>query len=133
MSNPIVYFEIAGPDGARLREFYSGVFGWEIDDSATIAARSTGGLRGGIRQNLADKVFYVGVEDIKCRACEDRGRWGHHRASAHGRARRGHLRAVPGLGGKPPGRRGEGDLCHLTLAQAGAQGLHGRWIEETPR
>jgi predicted enzyme related to lactoylglutathione lyase len=64
MSHPIVYFEVAGPDGARLREFYSGVFGWEIDDSTTIAARSTGGLRGGIRQDPADKVFYVGVEDI---------------------------------------------------------------------
>lgn len=44
MGNPIVYFEIAGPDGAQLRSFCASVFGWEIDDSATIAARSTGGF-----------------------------------------------------------------------------------------
>jgi predicted enzyme related to lactoylglutathione lyase len=64
MSAPIVYFEVAGPDGARLREFYSGVFGWEIDANSSITAASTGGLRGGIRQDPAEKVLYLGVPDI---------------------------------------------------------------------
>ncbi|NNE47827.1 MAG: hypothetical protein HKN37_14340 [Rhodothermales bacterium] len=64
MSAPIVYFEIAGPDGARLRSFFEQVFGWEIDGSSTIASRSTGGLRGGIREDPPDKVFYLGVDDI---------------------------------------------------------------------
>lgn len=29
MPNPVVSFEIRGPDAARLREFYSSVFGWQ--------------------------------------------------------------------------------------------------------
>lgn len=64
MSNPIVYFEIAGPDGARLQSFFKSVFGWEIDGSSTIASSSTGGLRGGIREDPPDKVLYMGVDEI---------------------------------------------------------------------
>jgi len=48
MCAPIVFFDIAGPDGERLREFYAGVFGWSIDANSMIAASSTGGLRGAI-------------------------------------------------------------------------------------
>ena len=61
---PIVYFEVAGPNGASLKSFYSSVFGWNIDAANTIAAASTGGLRGGIRQDPPEKIFYVGVPDI---------------------------------------------------------------------
>jgi uncharacterized protein len=64
MSAPIVYFEIAGPDGARLKEFYSTVFGWSIDAHSSIAAASTGGVKGGIRQDPPEKVLYLGVPDI---------------------------------------------------------------------
>jgi predicted enzyme related to lactoylglutathione lyase len=59
MSSPIVYFEIAGPDGARLRSFFKSVFGWEIDGSSTIASRCTGGLRGGIREDPPDVLAKV--------------------------------------------------------------------------
>jgi uncharacterized protein len=31
MSNPVVHFEIIGPDGAKLHSFYHDLFGWEID------------------------------------------------------------------------------------------------------
>ena len=64
MSSPIVYFEIAGPDSAGLRSFFKTVFGWEIDESSMISSSSTGGLSGGIREDPADKVFYMGVDDI---------------------------------------------------------------------
>lgn len=64
MSAPIVYFDIAGPDGAKLKDFYSTVFGWAIDSHSSIAASSTGGLKGGIRQDPAEKVIYLGVPDI---------------------------------------------------------------------
>jgi uncharacterized protein (TIGR03067 family) len=64
MSAPIVYFEIAGPDGPKLKEFYSAALGWTIDANAGIAAASTGGLKGGIRQDPPEKVFYFGVPDI---------------------------------------------------------------------
>ena len=40
------------------------LWGWEIDGSSTIAPRSTGGLRGGIREDPPDKVLYMGVDDI---------------------------------------------------------------------
>ncbi len=61
---PLVYFEVAGPDGPRLKDFYTTVFGWNIDANSTIAAASTGGLRGGIRQDPPEKIFYIGVPDV---------------------------------------------------------------------
>jgi len=64
MSAPIVYFEIAGPDGPKLKEFYSTTLGWTIDANSSIAAASTGGLKGGIRQDPPEKVLYFGVPDI---------------------------------------------------------------------
>lgn len=30
MPNPVVSFEVRGPDAARLRQFYAAVFGWEL-------------------------------------------------------------------------------------------------------
>lgn len=70
MSTPIVYFELAGPDGGELRTFYSAVFGWKIDQGATISPDSTGGLRGGIRQDPPDKVLYLGVPDVTAKLAE---------------------------------------------------------------
>lgn len=64
MSSPIVYFEIAGPDAGSLRSFFAAVFGWQVDDKSTAAAESTGGIRGGIREDPPDKVLYMGVDDI---------------------------------------------------------------------
>jgi predicted enzyme related to lactoylglutathione lyase len=61
---PIVYFEIAGPEGAKLRDFYAQVFEWAVDSASSIPAASTGGLRGGLRQDPADKIFSVGVPGI---------------------------------------------------------------------
>ena len=55
MSNPIVYFEVAGPNGESLRSFFRNVFDWEIDAKFTIAPHSTGGLTGGIREDPPDK------------------------------------------------------------------------------
>jgi hypothetical protein len=61
---PIVYFEIAGPKGAGLREFYAEVFEWRIDAASGVPASSTGGLRGGLREDPAEKILYLGVPDI---------------------------------------------------------------------
>jgi predicted enzyme related to lactoylglutathione lyase len=65
MAAPIVYFEIAGPESVLLSTFYSTVFGWEIGPRASIAPESTGGLRGGFRQDPAEKLLYLGVADIE--------------------------------------------------------------------
>jgi len=64
MGAPIVFFDIAGPDGAKLSAFYSGVFGWEIDSKLAIAADSTGGVAGTLRPDPAEKIIYLGVADI---------------------------------------------------------------------
>ena len=61
---PMVYFELAGPDGPKLKEFYATVFNWKIDEHSTIAAATTGGIKGGIRQDPPEKIFYLGVPDI---------------------------------------------------------------------
>lgn len=31
MGSPVVHFEVLGKDGAKLRDYYSELFGWEID------------------------------------------------------------------------------------------------------
>ena len=64
MPAPIVYFEIAGPKGAGLRDFYAQVFDWQVDAASGIPAATTGGLRGGFRDDPAEKIFYLGVPDI---------------------------------------------------------------------
>lgn len=32
VTNPVVHFEILGPDGASLIEFYRDLFGWQLQD-----------------------------------------------------------------------------------------------------
>jgi predicted enzyme related to lactoylglutathione lyase len=61
MAAPIVFFDIAGPDAAKLKSFYSGVFGWNIDAANAI---KTGALDGTLRQDPAEKIIYLGVPDI---------------------------------------------------------------------
>jgi predicted enzyme related to lactoylglutathione lyase len=67
MADPIVYFDIAGPAEAGLKRFYAELFGWAIDEADSIAAASTGGLRGGLRKDPPGKVLYIGVPDINAR------------------------------------------------------------------
>ena len=31
MGQPVVHFEVVGKDGAKLQEYYSELFGWEVD------------------------------------------------------------------------------------------------------
>lgn len=62
MPAPIVFFDIAGPDGAKLKTFYSGVFGWNID--AQLGIKTPGGLDGTLRQDPPEKIIYLGVPDI---------------------------------------------------------------------
>jgi uncharacterized protein len=60
-SAPIVFFDIAGPDAAKLKDFYAGNFGWGIDAANGI---TTPDLKGTLRQDPAEKIIYVGVPDI---------------------------------------------------------------------
>ena len=58
---PIVFFDIAGPDAAKLKEFYAGNFGWDIDAALGI---KTPRLDGTLRQDPPEKIIYIGVTDI---------------------------------------------------------------------
>jgi|SRR5580693_3510423 len=60
-SAPIVFFDIAGPDAGKLKDFYAGNFGWSIDAKDAI---KTPGLDGTLRQDPAEKILYIGVPDI---------------------------------------------------------------------
>lgn len=64
MPAPVVFFDIAGPDAASLGRFYARVFDWDIatDGRFTIAAAAP--LPATIRQDPADKMIYLGVDDV---------------------------------------------------------------------
>jgi len=60
-SAPIVFFDVAGPDAAKLKQFYAANFGWAIDGSNRIA---TPKLEGTLRQDLPETLIYLGVANI---------------------------------------------------------------------
>ncbi len=64
MSAPIVFFDIAGPDETALRKFYEEIFDWPCGKPETFAPGNAPVLQGSIRQDPAEKVFYMGVNDI---------------------------------------------------------------------
>jgi predicted enzyme related to lactoylglutathione lyase len=68
----VVWFEVVGKDGARLRSFFSSLFGWQIAESGTgmdygLVAAANGGIGGGIgRSQDGGEGFvtvYVEVDD----------------------------------------------------------------------
>jgi predicted enzyme related to lactoylglutathione lyase len=58
---PIVFFDIAGPDAAKLKDFYASNFGWSLAVNGEI---KTGNLDGALRQDPAEKILYIGVANI---------------------------------------------------------------------
>ena len=82
MPNPVSYFELGGRNAGKLREFYSELFGWQIEHfgAATFAeyysvASTEGGIAGGIIQTSGEMppnylMVYVTVDDLQ--ACLDR-------------------------------------------------------------
>jgi uncharacterized protein len=83
MSNPVVHFEIIGPDPVRLRGFFGELFGWSYEPTPVAAAvsepdnygfidlltaRDGSGIRGGVGGGPAyhgHALFYVGVPDVE--------------------------------------------------------------------
>ncbi len=75
MGKPVTYFEIAGKDGEKLKQFYGFVFNWKIEQTPIgnfeIDPESDTGITGHIFQ-LPDHIhftkqvtFYVRVDDIQ--------------------------------------------------------------------
>jgi predicted enzyme related to lactoylglutathione lyase len=71
MPAPIVFFDIAGPDSAKLKDFYSKVFGWEIAANNNVTVPTTGPapamLDGTFRQDPPGNLLYFGVTDINAK------------------------------------------------------------------
>jgi hypothetical protein len=83
MGQPVVHFEIIGRDPARLRRFYTELFGWELDpaDAVTDTVSEPGqygfldasklgdvpvvnGGVGGGPGHQPHTIFYIGVPDV---------------------------------------------------------------------
>ena len=64
VTQPIVFFDIAGSDDESLKNFYSSVFGWEIDKTGQFSVAVTAPIQGSIRKDPAEKRIYMGVPDV---------------------------------------------------------------------
>ena len=64
LAQPIVFFDIAGPDDKALRNFYCSVFGWEFDQAGQFSVPVTAPIKGAIRKDPAEQRIYVGVPDV---------------------------------------------------------------------
>jgi hypothetical protein len=69
MSHPIVFFEIAGPEGQKLQDFYRDTFGWTAEPNAAAAyaymnSETPGIKRAGIRQDPPGTLLYIGTSDM---------------------------------------------------------------------
>jgi predicted enzyme related to lactoylglutathione lyase len=68
MPNPVVHFEAIGKDGAKLRDFYSTVFGWQFNVMPEmdygLVDNGGAGINGGIGTGDAPhSMFYIEVAD----------------------------------------------------------------------
>src|ERR1039458_10673815 len=70
MPAPIVFFDIAGPDAALLNRFYARVFGWDIAGDGKFTTTVASPLPATIRQDPAEKVIYIGVDDVTAKLAE---------------------------------------------------------------
>ena len=77
MGNPVVHFEIAGPDGPALQQYYRDLFGWDVQAQGPemgnygVVMWMEGGIGGGIMESTDDMpvsnyvTFYIQVDDLQ--------------------------------------------------------------------
>lgn len=72
MAAPVVHFEVAGKDAAKLQAFYADLFGWPVDANNPmnygIVPAAEGGIAGGIGPSPTGEghvTFYVAVPDLQ--------------------------------------------------------------------
>jgi predicted enzyme related to lactoylglutathione lyase len=79
MGQPVVHFEVMGKDLEKLKSYYSGLFGWEINSDnplnygmiardGNVSADGIGiggGIGGGPEGYSGHVTFYVGVPDVE--------------------------------------------------------------------
>lgn len=73
MSHPVMWFEVLGNDGGKLRQFYGDLFGWSFDviapeDYGLVKTASSRGIPGGVgtaKSGMASWVtFYTETPDV---------------------------------------------------------------------
>jgi predicted enzyme related to lactoylglutathione lyase len=73
MGNPVVHFDISGPDPEELQKFYGELFGWKIDpvpemNYALVDTQGGSGINGGIGkapEGPGQVAFYVMADDLQ--------------------------------------------------------------------
>ena len=79
MGHPVVHFEVIGKDGKALQDYYSQLFGWEIDadnemnyglidregNQSEAGIGIGGGIAGGPEGYDGHVTFYVEVPDVE--------------------------------------------------------------------
>ena len=71
MGNPVVHFEINGPDPELVAKFYGELFGWHLEsvpelEYTTIDTHGGGGINGGIsKAEKPHTTIYIGVDDLQ--------------------------------------------------------------------
>ena len=76
MGNPVVHFEIAGPDGPTLQQFYRDLFGWNVEAQGEemgfygVVQWNEGGIGGGIlgtQEGMPPNyvTVYIQVDDLQ--------------------------------------------------------------------
>ena len=70
MANKVVHFEVTGSDGKKLQDYYSALFGWDVDASNPmqygLVSDAQAGIGGGICKSPGKPqvTFYVEVPDL---------------------------------------------------------------------
>jgi predicted enzyme related to lactoylglutathione lyase len=72
MTQPVIHFEIVGPDAKGLQDYYSSLFDWKIDANNQMnygmVEAGEGGIAGGVAPSMDGKpnvTFYVQVADLQ--------------------------------------------------------------------
>jgi predicted enzyme related to lactoylglutathione lyase len=72
MADPVVHFEVAGPDPAALQSFYASLFGWKIDANNPMNYGMVEAVEGGIAGGVGPSpdgnkhlTWYVQVADLQ--------------------------------------------------------------------
>ena len=76
MGNPVVHFEIVGPDGPALQQYYRDLFGWNVEAQGEemgfygVVQWNEGGIGGGIlgtQEGMPPNyvTFYIQVDDLQ--------------------------------------------------------------------
>jgi predicted enzyme related to lactoylglutathione lyase len=72
MSSPLIHFEVAGKDPAKLQGFFGDLFGWQVNADnpmnygmVNLSDEVGGGIGSAPEGQPGHAMFYVGVDDVE--------------------------------------------------------------------